>query len=422
MKVKIYPSLINDASVKIPPSKSLAHRCIIAASLANGESVIKNIEYSNDIKATILALKQLGANIKCFDDYVIVKGIKDFNYANNYVVDCDESGSTIRFLIPIFSLTNKNVQFIGSKRLLQRPQSVYQKIFNDNQLKFIHDENKIEIDSVLTLKDYYIDGAISSQFISGLLFTLPLLKHDSIIHIENKFESKSYVDLTISILKQFNIMIDICENQIKIKGNQTYQACDMSVEADYSQLAFFAALGCINNDVRCTGLNHHTLQGDFEIVNILKNMNANIEKIDDGFIFKKSQLSGCKINLENCPDLGPILMVLGSLSENKTHIYNASRLRIKESDRIDDVICELLKLNVDISCTFDEVFIKHSELKIIDDTLSSHNDHRIVMALSVLATILKQPIIIDDCMAINKSFPSFFEVLKSLNIKMEFME
>ena len=422
MKAKIYPGIINDGSVTIPPSKSLAHRCIIAACLANGKSVIKNIDYSNDIKTTIEGLKQLGAQIDCYDNYVVVNGIKDFNYQEQYVVDCSESGSTIRFLIPIFSLTNKKVAFVGSQRLLQRPQSVYQDIFDKNNLIFIHNADKIEINGKLSLKDYYVDGSISSQFISGLLFTLPLLQHDSIIHIENKFESKSYVDLTVSILKQFGINIEVYDNLIKINGNQTYISCDMVVEADYSQLAFFAALGCINNDLKCLGLSHDTLQGDFAIINILKQMNAQIEEIDGGYLFKKSDLKGVKINLEDCPDLGPMLMALGSVCSGQMHIYNASRLRIKESDRIDDVICELNKLNVINSSTYDEVFINFSDLKVIDENLTSHNDHRIVMALSILATILKQPVVINDCMAINKSYPNFFKDLAQLNIKIEISE
>ena len=422
MKAKIYPGIINDGSVTIPPSKSLAHRCIIAACLANGKSVIKNIDYSNDIKTTIEGLRQLGAQIECYDNYVVVNGIKDFNYQDQYVVDCSESGSTIRFLIPIFSLTNKKVTFVGSNRLLQRPQSVYQDIFNENNLSFIHNADKIEINGKLSLKDYYVDGSISSQFISGLLFTLPLLQHDSIIHIENKFESKSYVDLTVSILKQFGINIEVFDNLIKINGNQTYISCDMVVEADYSQLAFFAALGCINNDLKCLGLSHNTLQGDFAIINILKQMNAQIEEIDGGYLFKKSDLQGVKINLEDCPDLGPMLMALGSVCSGQMHIYNASRLRIKESDRIDDVICELNKLNVINSSTYDEVFINFSDLKVIDENLTSHNDHRIVMALSIIATILKQPVVIHDCMAINKSYPNFFKDLAQLNIKIEISE
>ena len=204
MKVKIYPSKCF-GKVNLPPSKSMAHRSIICASLAQGKSKLENIAYSDDIIATIEGMKKLGAKISKEKDSLIVEGIKNFSQLTNSIIDCNESGSTLRFFIPIFSLTDKKIEFRGKNRLLQRPQKIYEEIFKKQNLFYYQDNNKIEIDGKLKSGEYIINGNISSQFISGLLFTLPLLTEDSIIKIIPPFESKSYIDLTIDMLKKFGI-------------------------------------------------------------------------------------------------------------------------------------------------------------------------------------------------------------------------
>lgn len=415
MKAEIFPSLA-EGIVKIPPSKSMSHRAIICASLAKGTSVIKNVAYSKDIKVTIEGMKQLGADIQTLEDSLIIKGIDTFKEVSDEVY-CHESGSTLRFFIPIFSLTNAPVKLTGVKRLLQRPQTVYKTLFEQQGLSFIQDETSIQIKESLKPGNYTIQGDVSSQFISGLLFTLPLLKEDSTIHIQPPFESRSYVDLTIQMLKTYGVQASFLDDlTIQIKGNQSYKACDYTIEGDYSQLAFYGVLGAINNDIEIKGISHTSLQGDKEIIPILKSMGCQIENTEYGYKVMKSNLNATNIDLNNCPDLGPILCVLASCAKGTTHIYNAGRLRLKESDRIAAMEEELKKFNVNITSTEDEIFIEGTTNFITNKTLHGHNDHRIVMALSILASISNQSCVIDDAQAITKSYPDFFKDLASLGI------
>lgn len=421
MKVKIYPSKA-EGDIKLPPSKSMAHRAIICATLARGKSKIENIAYSEDILATIAGMRKLGANISEMEDSLIVEGIEDFSEFNDNKIDCNESGSTLRFFIPIFSLTGKNIEFYGRNRLLKRPQKIYEKIFKDQGLVFEQDDEKIVIDGSLKSGEYVVDGNISSQFISGLLFTLPLLNGDSIIKINPPFESKSYVDLTIDMLKTFGVEVEYRDElEIYIKGNQKYRATDYRVEGDYSQLGFFAVLGALNNDVVCKGLKLDSKQGDREIINIIKRAGLKVEEQEDGYKFYSGTPKEMDIDLENCPDLGPILTVLLAYGEGKSKIYNAQRLRLKESDRIEAMEIELKKMGVEISSDESSITIvgKSSYNSCID--AFGHKDHRIVMSLAVMATLLDKPLTIEGAEAINKSYPKFFEDLSSLGIKIEYL-
>lgn len=418
MKVKIFPSKVS-GSVIIPPSKSMSHRAIIAASLAKGTSTITNLAYSDDIKITIEGMKQLGAKITCFENSAVIEGINEFKTLENNTVFCKESGSTLRFFIPIFSLCNQVVRFTGENRLLKRPQAIYENMFKQQGISYIQDEHKIEIGGSLTPSNYELDGNVSSQFISGLLFALPLLKEDSTITIKEPYESRSYVDLTLEILQLYGIEATYtASNVLYIKGNQTYKACDYKIEGDYSQLGFFAVLGAINNDIKCLGLKHDSKQGDKQIIDILKNAGATIDTIEDGYLVHKSNLCTNEIDLQDCPDLGPILNVMAMFTPS-TRIYNASRLRYKESDRIQAMEDELLKLGVNIQTSESEIIIKQKDSYTCNQVLSGHKDHRIVMSLSVLATLLDKPIVIEEAEYINKSYPNFFEDLASLNVKVE---
>lgn len=419
MKAKISPSIVN-GKIHIPPSKSMAHRSIICASLAKGTSTIKNVAYSKDIIATIEGMRQLGAKIETYDDYVVIEGINDFNHLQSNNIFCNESGSTLRFFIPIFSLTKQKITFSGAGRLMQRPQTIYEEIFKAQGLSFIQDNETIIINDCLKPSHYELAGDVSSQFISGLLFTLPLLNGDSTIHIKPPFESKSYVLLTIEMLERFNIKVEwLDENTIKIKGNQTYQACDYTIEGDYSQLAFFAVLAAINHDLEITGVNHDSKQGDKQIIDILKDFNVKIEPINHGYKVYQSELKACDIDLANCPDLGPILCILASFAQGKTKIYHAGRLRIKESDRIQAMEDELNKLNLNISSTYDEIFIEGLTFNDSYQVYSAHNDHRIVMALSVLLSKINHGGLIEEAQAIEKSYPTFFEDYQLINGKVD---
>lgn len=420
MRARITPAKIDSGNITIPPSKSLAHRAIICACLAPGRSVISNIDYSVDIRATIEGMRHLGASIKEDKDTLFIDGIETFQYDGD-VVNCHESGSTLRFFLPLFSLTGKRATFSGSKRLIERPQNVYEMLFQEQGIDFVRTYPNIIIDGRLKPGELTLKGNVSSQFITGLLFALPLLEADSKIHIEPPFESRSYVDLTIQMLKRFQIIVEYEDAYtLAIKGNQQYQPTDVLVEGDYSQLVFWASLGILNHSVETHGLDLHSLQGDKKTIDIFQSMNAGIKVLDDGYQFCPGTLNGTVIDLNDCPDLGPMLFALATQANGKTTFQNAGRLRIKESDRIEAMETELKKLGCSISSTFGTVTITGPVKLQGNVTLHGHNDHRIVMALSILATIADEPITIDDAQAISKSYPGFFKDLASCGIFIEF--
>ena len=420
MRARITPAKIDSGNITIPPSKSLAHRAIICACLAPGRSVISNIDYSVDIRATIEGMRHLGASIKEDKDTLFIDGIETFQYDGD-VVNCHESGSTLRFFLPLFSLTGKRATFSGSKRLIERPQNVYEMLFQEQGIDFVRTYPNIIIDGRLKPGELTLKGNVSSQFITGLLFALPLLEADSKIHIEPPFESRSYVDLTIQMLKRFQIVVEYEDAYtLAIKGNQQYQPTDVLVEGDYSQLVFWASLGVLNHSVETHGLDLHSLQGDKKTIDIFQSMNAGIKVLDDGYQFCPGTLNGTVIDLNDCPDLGPMLFALATQANGKTTFQNAGRLRIKESDRIEAMETELKKLGCSISSTFGTVTITGPVKLQGNVTLHGHNDHRIVMALSILATIADEPITIDDAQAISKSYPGFFKDLASCGIFIEF--
>jgi 3-phosphoshikimate 1-carboxyvinyltransferase len=421
----VYPGQCS-GEITIPPSKSFAHRAIICAALAEGVSHISNVAYSEDIKATVACMRKLGAEITEDGDTLTVNGVGfrsaiERNVMNNTVIDCNESGSTLRFLIPVFALSDKHCRFTGKGRLMQRPQDVYAEIFAAQNKDFKVSAEYVETFETLTADIFEVRGNVSSQFISGLLFALPLLDGDSIIKILPPFESKSYVDLTLEMLHKFGIeTIWLNDSTLMVRGEQTYTACDYRVEGDYSQLAFFGVLAAVNNDLTVKGVELKSDQGDRAVIDILKNFGAKIKTVQNGYKITRNSLTAHEIDLQNCPDLGPVLMVLAALSEGTTIIKNAGRLRIKESDRIAAMETELKKAGVDISSTFDTVTVKggiSNRQKLIAD---SHNDHRIAMSMAVLATVMTEPVTIDHAEAINKSYPNFFKDLQKTGIKVEY--
>ena len=403
--------------LRIPSSKSLAHRSIICASLAKGTSLISNIDMSLDIQATMACMRELGATIEEVEEGLLVTGISSFAKKEEYTLECNESGSTLRFMIPIASLCHKKVHVHGTKRLLERPQAIYKEIFEKQNLLFVQDEEGIHIQGALTAQEYVIAGNVSSQFISGLLFTLPLCDGDSIIHITGTFESRSYVDLTIQMLQTFGVNVHFVDDcTIAIKGNQEYIATNVAVEADYSQLAFFAVLSALGKEVTCLGANPLSLQGDKAILDILSAMGCQIEWQENGVVVKPQELQATTIDLQNCPDLGPVLFTCASLAKGTTHFIHAKRLRIKESDRIYAMECELKKLGVEVHSTEDEAWVTGVDHWNTPCDLHGHNDHRIVMALAIGAIVSKYGVTIDDAQAVRKSYPHFFEDLAKLGV------
>lgn len=407
LDIELFPSVLK-GEIKAPPSKSLSHRALICASLAQGYSTISNIVYSEDILATIDALELLGAKFDKQEDKLIVKGTKRIKSPSK-AINCNESGSTLRFLIPLFSLSNKKISFTGNSSLIKRPQSVYEKIFKEDNNLFIVQNNIILVKGSVKAREYHIKGNVSSQFFSGLMFALPLLEEDSTIIIDGNLESKSYIDLTIQTLEEFGIDIQEIENGYFIEGNQSYKPQNYYVEGDYSQAAFFLVGGILNGILKVTDLDYESFQGDKAIIEVIKTMNGKVIYTENGFITESSSTKGTIVDLANFPDLGPIISLLGSLSKGQTKIINAGRLRIKESDRIETTVKTLKALGADIESTKDEIIIQGKEALQGGVTVDSYNDHRIAMMVSIAASLCKEKVTLTNAYAINKSYPRFYD-------------
>ena len=398
MKIKINPCILK-GEIAAPPSKSMAHRLLICAGLSKGRSIIRGVAPSDDIHATIDCLKAMGAEVEYDGENAAVCGM-DFERVNSASLPCKECGSTLRFFVPIALLSGKEIKFSGSERLFARDMSVYEKICNEQNMRFELSRNALCVEGKLQSGTYKIKGNISSQFISGLLFALPLLNGESEICILPPLESKPYIDMTISALSGFGVSAAFSGGyKVKICGNQQYKAKDITVEGDYSNAAFFDALNCIGGDVRVTGLDAHSLQGD-------RVYSALFEKIKSG---------AGEIDLSNCPDLGPICMALAAAYGGAV-FTGTKRLKIKESDRCAAMAEELSKFGIKSEVGENQMTVFPSELKMPKEALSGHNDHRIVMALSVLLT--KTGGSIDGAEAVSKSLPDFFQRLKRLGAEM----
>lgn len=428
MKAVIYPSFAS-GNVRVPSSKSLTHRAIICASLAKNKSVISNIDFNDDILSTVSCLKKLGADILVKKDSVIVeKGIDINNLKEEVILNANESASTLRFLILLSSKISKKVTFFGSEKLISRPEAIYKSLYEKENKEFIINKDNIIIKGNLDSIIYEVDGSISSQFISGLLFYLPLLEKDSKIIVTGKIESASYIDLTISVLNSFGIEIKKEDNVIDIKGSQSYIARNFVVEGDYSQAAYFLSLGALNGNIKLTNLNLKSLQGDKAILEILNKLNVKVENENDYLIVSKTNdfSNNLVFDLKDNPDLAPILTILLSQIKGKFCLTNVKRLKYKESNRITSIEEELKKLNININHDENNIYIKGSTNLVLgsDIILSSHNDHRIFMALAVLGTLVKGngKIIIDGVECINKSYPMFLTDLEKLNIKIDYIK
>lgn len=401
--------------VNVPPSKSMAHRAIICASLARGKSVISNIEYSKDIEATIQAMKALGTMIFKHDDYLEIDGTTTF-MRNKCKIDCNESGSTLRFMIPISIVYDANIHFIGQGRLGKRPLDIYYKIFDEQNIGYLYHEDVLDLYIQGRLRDgeFKIPGDVSSQFISGLLFALPLMEEDSKIIVTSPLESKGYIDLTIQMLNLYGIkIINHDYQEFIIQGHQRYMPCDYKVEADFSQAAFYLVAGALNNSVILDGLNLDSCQGDKAALDILKRMGCTLNKVDGGHQIVCQQLQATHIDGSQCPDIIPIIALACAVANGTSLIENVSRLRIKECDR--------LKATVDVICQLGgKAYEKEDAMEIIGVTslqgghVSSYNDHRMAMMEAIASTVCQNRVYIDNETCVEKSYPSFWEHFKML--------
>ena len=405
--------------VKVPPSKSMAHRAIICAALGSGVSIVENIDYSDDINATIDGMIALGAIIEKDNDKLTIRGAfhNESNKDTVRVIDCNESGSTLRFLVPIALLFSGMTKFIGRGNLGKRPLDTYYDIFKEQGIKYSNLDGKLNllVKGSLSSGEYSLPGNISSQFITGLLFTLPLLEGDSKIIITTELESKGYIDLTLSCMKDFGIIIENKDyKEFIIKGNQNYISRNYRVEGDYSQGAFYLSANALGSEIEIADLREDSLQGDKEAIDILERMGVSFNYGDKLSCKSPKELVSTLIDASQCPDIIPVISLVAALSKGRTEIINAGRLRIKECDRLKAVATELNKLGAKIE--------EKEEGLVIDGVneleggieVWSWKDHRIAMTLAIAATRCKKPIIIKDYDCVAKSYPKFFEDYKKL--------
>lgn len=406
--------------ITVPSSKSACHRAVICASLSEGISEIKNVAFSKDIEATCGAMKNLGVNIKKLTESLTIKGEAVLE-VKNPSINCLESGSTLRFLIPLAATLGQEIVFEGEGKLVERPLKPYYDIFNSQKLSYKNKDGKLPLTINGRLKpgNYEVEGNISSQFISGLLFALPLLDGDSRVIVTTELESRPYVDMTLDILNKFSINIENKDyREFIIKGNQKYKACNYSVEGDFSQAAFLLTMGALGEGIKCNGLNIDSLQGDKAILDILKSMGVQIIEEYDSIKSIPSKTQGTQIDASQCPDLVPVLAALASVSHGTTEITNAARLRFKESDRLSAISCELNKIGADVVEKEDGLLIRGKE-KLKGGTVQSWNDHRIAMALASISSKCAKPLIIRDANCVKKSYPEFWQHFKILGGKID---
>lgn len=398
MDVLITKSL-PQGNIMAPPSKSYAHRYLIASMLANNSCTIKNIYLSADVLATINCIKSLGYKVIIENDSVTIHHSTTLN--DNLLLDCNESGSTLRFLIPIVLTKYKNVTFKGSSRLIERGIDIYEKLFDEVGIKVTKRNDSITFDGLLTSGSYTINGNISSQYITGLLFALPLLKNDSTLNIIPPIYSKPYIDITLDVLNKFKIKYQIIDNTIKIFGNQKYIACDNIVEGDYSNAAFLDAFNYLNGNINILNLNENSYQGDIKYKDYFKMLNE----------------SNVTIDISDNIDLGPVLFAFASLKHGAT-FKGTKRLKIKESDRGLSMKEELAKVGVELVINDDEIIVNKNIINKPSSSFNSHNDHRIAMALSLFSS--QFDIVIKNAEVINKSYPNYFDDLESLGVKINY--
>lgn len=431
-KVRILPSKLK-GTIHVPSSKSMGHREIICAGLAEGESLVDNISMSKDIEATRRCLEAMGVKITQVPSKhqgrtaLLVKGSGKLK-AVAEGADCGESGSTLRFFIPLGATLKAPFTFVGHGKLVSRPLQAYYDIFEEQGLEYVTQAGQLPltVNGCLKPGKYQLPGNVSSQYVSGLLFTLPLLEGDSEIEITSPLESASYVDMTLACQKKYGIEIENVDNKhrlYKIKGNQKYQARNSEVEADWSQAAFWTVGGSLGQEVISTGVEADSLQGDKAVVDIMERMDAAMTKAGDTITVKGGITKATVIDASNCPDIIPILTVLAAVSEGTTEVINAGRLRIKECDRLAAITTELNKLGAAIEEKPEGLIIKGKPEGLKGGAeVDAWNDHRIAMSLAIAAQKCQEPIELTGAASVQKSYPIFWEDYQVVGGRIEVLE
>lgn len=438
-------------TLRTPSSKSLSHRALICASLSNGCSYLDNVLFSEDIEATINCLIALGARFEKINnssvkvsgicnpfkkpvdlvsstnatqdsyDTILNSNVNKFTESSNVVeLYCNESGSTLRFMIPIASALTEKVRFYGNGKLVSRPLGPYIDILKSQGLKINYNGAlPLEIHGHMVAEAFKIPGDVSSQFISGLLLAAPVMNGNLSLTIDQPLESKAYVDLTVEAMEKFGIQIERKGYEFfSISEKNHYISRDYTVEGDYSQASFWIVAGTLmadENGILLENLNKESLQGDLEVVQLVKRMGGNLVWEECGLRVYRAKTRGIDIDASQCPDIIPVMGVLGAFSEGRTRVYNGKRLRIKESDRILSTITELRKIGVEIEELEDGFIICSNASEVIQSIeFDGWNDHRIVMAMAIASLKLGCPVEIKGAEAVNKSYPNFFEHYKQI--------
>ncbi|MBQ9747006.1 MAG: 3-phosphoshikimate 1-carboxyvinyltransferase [Clostridia bacterium] len=385
-------------TVMAPPSKSFAHRLIICAALA-GKSRVRNLAGSEDILATLDCVAAcFGAKYEKDGEDIAFSESDAFGEARGALM-CRESGSTMRFFVPLCLVKSTECRLYGSEKLLSRPMSVYENICREQGLTFAHEGDCLRVCGPLRAGKFTVPGNISSQFISGLMFALPLLDGDSEICILPPLDSKPYIDITMKALERFGVKAEWKDAlTISIVGGQKYTPADEEVEGDYSNAAFLEALNVFGGEVKIGGLRADSAQGD-------KAYEWQFRALCEGTP---------EINISDCPDLAPILMSVAAV-KNGVHLTGTARLKIKESDRGTVMAEELSKFGVPVTVGEDDITVEGGHFGAPREVLCGHNDHRVVMSMAVLCTLTGGEIA--GAEACRKSYPDFFEVIKKLGIE-----
>lgn len=388
--------------IMAPPSKSMAHRYMIAAALSDGKSLIDNISYSEDILATIDCIRAIGATVNEYEDHIEVIG-RGLSAGGKVKFCCRECGSTLRFFVPVAMMLGRDVTLTGSKTLLSRPMSVYEDIAAKHNIEYYRDEEGIHVNGRLSAGIYEVPGNISSQFITGLLFVLPLLDGDSTIRLIPPVDSRSYIELTLKALKLYGIETGfVSELELHVSGNRQYKCADVTIEGDFSNAAFLDVFNTIGGEVKVNGLSEDSTQGDRVYREYFAKLLAGKPTLD----------------ISNCPDLGPVLMAVAAMNNGGT-FTGTRRLAMKESDRGRAMCEELGKLGIKSRMEEDEIEILKGELVPTEETLSGWNDHRIVMAVATILSRIGGSV--DDAQAVNKSFPDYYDRIRRLGIEVYVM-
>lgn len=400
-EVKLFPSGV----ITMPASKSAAHRAVICAGLADGESRITIGRLSQDIEATIRCMSALGTGMRYDNGLLTVKG--GLKPRSGALLDCGESGSTLRFLVPLAALYPEKARFTGRGRLMQRPMTPYLNTLHKRGAEVSFIDGVLSVSGPLTAGSFELPGDISSQFVSGLLFALPLLKEDSEIVLTTPLESASYVDMTADMMARFGVSVRREKNRFIVPGEQHYRPQSLAVEADYSQAAFFLVAGALGRDVTVAGLSSDSKQGDKKIIELIKKSGLTVETTPSGLRVRGGRILPQVIDVSDIPDLVPPLAALLCFAEGESRIINAGRLKLKESDRLAAVTEELNALGAEVSMGPDRLIIRGVK-NLKGGRMSSRGDHRIAMMGAVAAIRSDGPVFIEGSDSVAKSYPGFW--------------